>query len=73
MESMKVFISDGEQFCADEAGWFRITISHQRSYLVEGLERVFLAAKRCHALPASGARQDCQDAEVYLRDELDDK
>jgi len=36
----KVLVSSGEEFCAEERGWFRIVFSHVETYLMEGLKRI---------------------------------
>jgi aspartate/methionine/tyrosine aminotransferase len=52
MDKGKVWITDGDNFGAEETGWFRIVFTHPEVYLVEGLRRVVKAVNSVAGSPA---------------------
>ncbi|OBS18848.1 hypothetical protein FPOA_10575 [Fusarium poae] len=41
----KIFVTSGSDFGTDVSGWYRIVFAHERTYLLEGLERMVRAVK----------------------------
>lgn len=41
----KIFVASGGDFGTDVSGWYRIVFAHERTYLLEGLERIVRAVK----------------------------
>jgi bifunctional pyridoxal-dependent enzyme with beta-cystathionase and maltose regulon repressor activities len=41
----RIFLASGGDFGTDVSGWFRIVFAHERTYLLEGLERMVRAVE----------------------------
>ncbi|KAF0636544.1 hypothetical protein FPSE5266_08061 [Fusarium pseudograminearum] len=41
----RIFVASGGDFGTDVSGWYRIVFAHERTYLLEGLERIVRAVK----------------------------
>ncbi|XEU96143.1 hypothetical protein FSHL1_001428 [Fusarium sambucinum] len=41
----RIFVASGGDFGTDVSGWYRIVFAHERTYLLEGLERMVRAVK----------------------------
>ncbi|CAF3529027.1 unnamed protein product [Fusarium graminearum] len=42
----RIFVASGGDFGTDVSGWYRIVFAHERTYLLEGLERIVRAVKK---------------------------
>ena len=68
LQKLKVFVNEGENFCAEEAAWFRLTISHTMDYLEEGLNRIALATEmnRWIAFDSEKTVETCHKGEICI-------